>query len=332
VSKYKNTRNRMRLLAVIEILDDYCFKRLPISLEKIVEILDKDYGILTERKAVMRDIKVIRDMTDYSVDYDKNSKGYIVANKTTLNMEDMEIIKKALIAGKFISKEDTKKILEKIKKGSSRGTKIENSLKFENEELNEIINLINDAMSKNRKIKFDYIKINNELKEFMEKENCIVSPYYLVWYEDLYYLLGNYKENIISHYRVDRIKNIEILQDERLQIPNVTDGFKGFNSFEYLRKVVGMSSGEDRRVQLRVKQEYIGKVRDKFGDRIWRSKSRNEAKDIVINVDIIYNKEFISWILSFGNGIEVLWPESIRKEIIAKVEKLANLYGINSKK
>ena len=77
------------------------------------------------------------------------------------------------------------------------------------------IEIINEAISKNKKIGFQYLTYdkNGDPITRMNGFEYIVSPYYLINNYGRYYLLCNYrsKYQLLQNFRVDYMKNINIL-------------------------------------------------------------------------------------------------------------------------
>ena len=59
--------------------------------------------------------------------------------------------------------------------------------------------------------------VDKEQIQKKDGEKYIVSPYYLTWNNENYYLIGvDEKSKEIRHYRVDRMKQIEVSENERI--------------------------------------------------------------------------------------------------------------------
>ena len=79
-----------------------------------------------------------------------------------------------------------------------------------------------------------------------------MSPWALTWDDENYYLIAYDEEaDCIKHFRVDKIKNIRILDKKR----SGRDKFKEFNLPEYAKMSFSMFGGEKKRVKLAFKDE-----------------------------------------------------------------------------
>lgn len=86
-----------------------------------------------------------------------------------------------------------------------------------NESIYYIVDDIHNAISHNRRIRFEYLQWN--LQKEMEKRKDVryeVNPWALTWDNENYYLIAYVAaEDMIKHYRVDKMRNIELLDAKR---------------------------------------------------------------------------------------------------------------------
>lgn len=240
------------------------------------------------------------------------------------------------MTAKFIPKEDTQNIINDLlletglnrDKTLTKNIRIMDKVKSTNPDVISNIEKIREAIKKNQKIQFDYVKYDISKKLNIDKQSCIVSPYEDVWYQDYYYMLGNYSDDKISHYRVDRIRNIKLLKDKRKNISEIVGIGREFNATEYMSKLIGMSSGNEERVVIRFKNEYIGEVIDSLGEGVTILK--DGLSHFTLSARVLVNKKFTRWVLGFGDGALVKSHDNLRNEIIKSVQCQADLYQIET--
>jgi len=315
----------------MKLLEEYCNDDQGLTMDRIIQYLENESGQTFERKAIYRDIDVINEITDLQVNRKAGLKAYRVKKENALTKEEIEIITNSLLTAKFISQEDTKEIIRKLHQlaGLSRDksiTKIrlQDRIKNQNSHVIKNIEMIREAIRNNRKIQFDYVKYDIHKEMHTEKEKCIISPYENAWYQDFYYLLGCFAENKISHYRVDRIMNLKILEIERKSMSEIMGRGKEFNIAEYMSKLVGMSSGYEENVVIKFKNEYLGEVIDTLGDKV----SIGEAgpDDFLLRARIMINKKFYRWVLGFGAGAVIEKPDTVKQEIFHRIRQQVDNY------
>lgn len=334
--------SRERLLRVLRLLEKYSNSEQGITMDQILQELTKEDTEQTfERKAIYRDLDIISELTELKVIRKAGVKKYKVLRKNTLTQEEVEIITNSLLTAKFISKEETEEIITKLHRlvGHSRDKslpKIRLDYRVKNEDIDVIQNIkrIRDAIKQNKKIRFDYVKYSVNVKQEglnqegvipkIEKENCVVSPYENVWYQDFYYLLGCFEEKKISHYRIDRMENIQILGEKRKNISEILGPGREFNVAEYMSRIVGMSSGYEEHVKLRFRNEHLSEVIDRFGNKV-RIKQEG-SEHFLMRAKLVINKKLKHWVLSFGSGVVVLQPDELRKEISEMIQDQVKNY------
>ena len=180
-----------------------------------------------------------------------------------------------------------------------------------------IINIdkISKAILKEKIIKFDYYPAY--LKK--EKMKCEVMPYGVNWDNDKCYLIGkDVEDDKIITYRIDRLENVLITEKEG-KIPD------DFNLEEYVARSWKMFHGEPQEVILCFDNFLLPLVKDKFEPGYYEIIERNE-NEFIIKTTIIGIKGLKIWLLSLGDDVEVIKPESLKKEIIETAKKVLEKY------
>lgn len=300
-------------------------------LDKLEKVSERSY----ERKAIYNDIGVLNTLTDLNIHYDRRLRAYSVSKSNVFSKEEIEIITNAVLTAKFISHQETSHIINEFHgltgyfqdRAALNNIRIEDRIKITQVDVAINIKAIREAIKCNKKIQFDYSKYNTHKDFVIEKHDCIVSPYEDVWYQDFYYMLGNFEDKKISHYRVDRMKDIKILDLPRKSINEVMGNYQGFNLAEYMSKNIGMSSGKEDFVTIKFRGEQIGEIIDNLGDKVSVIEDNTDYFTLRARVNI--NKKFVKWILSFGDNAYVLKPKSLREEVEQSAERLYESYRMN---
>jgi predicted DNA-binding transcriptional regulator YafY len=326
--------NRERLLAVMRILEKCGIEQKRITAEQIVDQLERESGQSVNRKAIYRDIDAISASTGLEIEGKPGGHGYLVKRSDALTRGEVEVITKAMHRARFITRAETDAVIKKLHRlaGLAREqTKPDTTIlldpaKLPKEDVIKNIELIKKAIKDNKKLQFDYVKYNTSKKLAVEKENCLVSPYECVWYQDYYYLLGSYDGQRLSHYRVDRMARIRSTPDSRKSLTEITGSRRGFDVYGYLGKMVGMASGREAGVEIRFDNTCVGEVIDALGENV--AISRDGPEHFILKTRVLLNKKFTKWILGFGAGAVVIRPEELRQEIVQTLARQAESYRI----
>lgn len=129
--------------------------------------------------------------------------------------------------------------------------------KSENVALFYNIEIIDEAITRNRKIKFDYNKYGLD-KKLHRSARHIASPYQMILHNQRYFLMA-YQEKWqhISYFRLDRITNIELLEDVATDLRSI-DGYK--NGIDYKRfssALPYMFSDEPEQITFAIDDEWM---------------------------------------------------------------------------
>ncbi|MBQ9607746.1 MAG: WYL domain-containing protein, partial [Lachnospiraceae bacterium] len=137
--------------------------------------------------------------------------------------------------------------------------------------------------------------------------------YYMIAFDDL--------SREIKHYRVDKMDQIDIIDEKR-------EGkglFKDFDVASYARVNFGMYQGEIKKVSIEFPDEMCGVFIDRFGKDISFIKSGSGRSRL--NVDVAVSNQFFGWIMSLGPDVKITAPD----EVVAEIAKAARRFAANYK-
>lgn len=325
---------KLKLLYILELLENESDEAHPVSLEDILRYL-RARGITAERKSIYKDIAVL---TAYGYDILKkggSTSGWFLGVRQ-FELAEIRLLCDAVQAATFISPKKTSRLLEKICTLVSRSQAetirhqiyVENRLKSANEGLYYTIDKLHTAIQNAAKVSVLYrrrIIAQENTMAFSEKEH-IVSPYALIWSNDHYYLVGNnanYDNLMIM--RIDRIKHVQILENERGRPLSEVSAYKtGFDSADYVNKHFYMFSGEPKPIELICKNELIENILDKFGENA--NIRKHGQNNFLLKADVAVSGGLVSWIMQFGDAICVKSPLELRNMILDKAEQIRAVY------
>lgn len=139
-----------------------------------------------------------------------------------------------------------------------------------NKELFYTIEVLDEAISKGLQVKFLYNeygtdkKLHHRLNEDGQAREYVINPYTMVANSGKYYLICNYdKYDNLSHYRLDRISNIELLDTPRKPREQV-QGLVGLDVAQYMAEHIYMFDGKSIRARFEMPRYLISDVLDFF--------------------------------------------------------------------
>ncbi len=150
-----------------------------------------------------------------------------------------------------------------------------------------------------------------------------IHPYYLKQFNNRWFLFAyNETQNAISNISLDRISKIKEKQQEFIEN-------KKIDFQEYFDDVVGVTVNEEEKAEkvlLQISKELCPYIETKPIHGSQKIKERNN-KGVLFEFLLQINYELISLILSFGEEVTVIEPESLRNTLKNKVRKLLENYS-----
>lgn len=182
----------------------------------------------------------------------------------------------------------------------------------ENKELFYTIDILDEAISKGKKVSFVYNSYGTDKKLHPKrKEKYIVNPYRMAATNGRYYLICNYdKYDTLSNYRIDRITGIKMLDENRKPVRELKE--REINLPKHMAEHLYMFAGESIHAKFKAQNHIIDQIIDWFGFSPRMTKLNED--ECIVEVDV--NKEaFFWWSMQYGLHIEVLEPLDIRERV-----------------
>lgn len=325
----KSANQKIKILYLLKIFLENTDEEHGMTLKELEEALAV-MGVKAERKTLYDDIETLRL---FGVDIEKR-KGIAVTYHVVsrdFELPELKLLIDAVQSSKFISEKKSRELIDKLSSLMSRfdATKLQrqvyvaNRVKSDNETIYYGVDEIHEAINENKKISFLYFEWNEKKEKVLRHEGkrYIVSPHALTWDDENYYMIGyDSDEEKIKHYRVDKMQKIALIDEKR-------DGdelFCGFDMALYSKKTFGMFGGIEESVTLRCKNRLAGVVIDRFGEDVTFLKSGNEHFEVHVKVHV--SPLFFGWVLNFGDGIEIISPDSVRGEFRTLLESTVSKY------
>ena len=314
---------KLYIMYILEILKKYSDDRHRLRQQDIIDIMKKDYDVSCERKAVARNISDLQEL-GYDIETDG---GYYLAER---DFEDSELrlLIDSVLASKYIPARQAKDLVDRLAAQSNIYFKkqvrhVSNIEKMEHTagQLFYTIEVLSQAIEDNRKVKLFYNRYD-ETKTLKKtgREKHLVNPYQIVVANGRYYLIGNIdKYDNSTHFRVEKISDVEITDMAVKPVREVEEFKNGLNLPKHMAEHVYMFSGKSQLVRLRVSESGINDVIDWLGSDIQITR---ESKDTLL-VDVTANPQAMKyWAVQFGEKVEILLPETLREEVRELVAKI----------
>ena len=284
-----------------------------------------DYGLKVDRRTVYSAVDTLKQL-DYDISsYDENKHGYYLRTRL-FEPSEIHLLTDAVYSLRSVPQKQTSDIVNRLQSvlsvyrrnsfkhlfSANIGKKTENHFAFYN------IAILDEAITKRCKVAFIYMQygLNKRLAP-RKKEKYVVSPYGIVCDNQRYYLICLKEgKDEISYYRIDLMRDIEMLDEKISKKPSEAD-------LASTRKVVYAFAGRPENIVLRCDNAIIGGFIDRFGTEphITRyDENRFDAEFHAVPQGVLY------WTMQYLDQIEIIAPESLRQTAIKMLK--SNRYGV----
>lgn len=325
----KSSNQKLKLLYLLKMLNEKTDEDNTMTINDMIAELDR-YGITAERKSIYDDLEALRH---YGLDIaSRKSKttDYFVASRL-FELPELKLLVDAVQCSKFVTHKKSNELIKKIESLAShqqaqslhRQVYVSNRVKTINESIYYNVDSIHEAIAENKKVSFKYFDFDIKKEKVFRKkgDKYIVSPYALSWDDENYYLVTfSTKYNDFTHYRVDRMSEIELIEEQRDPLPDK----EHFDIAEYTKKVFNMFGGEEVVVQLEFDNSLVNAVIDRFGKEIMIGKSDDEHFTIWIKVAV--SSTFYAWLSQFGNKVKVCSPQTVVNQYKNCLKEIISVY------
>ncbi len=352
---------KILILDILKILQEHTDSEHGISQNTIKEILEKDYKLKVDRKTIKRNIE---NLIEYGERNDAKEILYETTSRKNKNQSsgkekdidvvtnfayvhdfthgELRLIIDSILFSRHIATSQKEELIKKLEDLSSKyfnsrlnHIRIMGNDEPKNQDIFYNIEILDEAISKSKQVAFNYcryvldknssISLQPQVSEDGSVREYIVNPYHIVASNGRYYLICNYNRfDNLSHYRLDRIKNIRILDEIRKPMEKIKGLEYGLNLQKHMAEHIYMYGGPSITAGIRFKKEILSEFVDWFGTEDLRFS--DESKD-EITVWVSVNKVAMKkWALQYGLHVKVIAPKTLVDEIREDIDKVSNKY------
>lgn len=326
---YATANKKMLNMLILDILKEYSDADHRLTQQEIIRLLKSNYDMECDRRSVKNNLLYLKEL-GYEISMDD---GYYLVEREFEDAELRMLIDSVLFS-KQLTQKQAKDLIEKLRKQGNRyfSAKVSHisnlpDLQYaDNKQIMYALDAVNDAITERKKISFIYNSYGTDFQLHPRREKpYIVSPYQMVANNGHFYLIANYdKYDNISHYRLDKMTCVKILNDKVKPQKAIKDFSHGFSLPKHMAEHIYMFSGPSVRVKLLAPADMMNELIDWLGKDFIVRKADNDEK-IIITLNCNEESMFY-WALQYGPYVEVLEPESLRSRIAESIKKMAKKY------
>ena len=217
----KNKNQRLKLLYLKQILEEYTDAEHGITMERILELMSMR-GIKAERKSIYEDMDALINDLDMDIQRPSGRDFTYRLNSRLFDIAELKLIIDSVQSSKFLSEKSSREIIKHLSTLCSRHEAnqlhrdviLANRIKNEEDLISNNVGNINAAIFAGEQISYKYFDYNIHKRKVYRKNGkpYQVSPYALVYSDENYYMLAYAEEHgEVRPYRVDRMEGVKVL-------------------------------------------------------------------------------------------------------------------------
>ena len=324
---------KLALLYLLEILKTKSDRAHPLRQTDLAAILDSDYGISLERKAISRNLSLLKEA---GAEIETTHDGVYFLNREFEDLE-LRLLIDSIHYSRYISQNHASSLVKRlIAKGSPDFQKrVSSFYAFDaihhdrTPSLFYHLGLLEEAIQKNRRVAFyhsAYCVDGQQKPVFPEK--TVADPMYLVVRRDHYWLIGckvDPEDQLAAlNWRIDRITDLVILDEPRTDLRKTP--FAEITLDEYLSAKPELKQGKIERMQFALNEHFLDELVDVFGSSYQIiSRSGEDGDELVVSLKANV-REAQDFALKMAGCVELLTPNNVRTRLQRDANLLCKTY------
>lgn len=337
---------KLIIINILDILRKKTDAEHRLSQTEIGEILRKEYDMEVDRRSIKNNLMNLIEWgypLSYTEKLRKNKRGEeeLLLSDWYLEREfddsELRLLIDSLLFSKHVPYKQCKKLIEKIEglsncyfKSKMKHIRALSEGKERNSDLFFTIEVLDEAIGEGKQVEFEYHEYGTDKKLHPRKDKdgsprkYRFNPYQMVVANGRYYLIGNLdRYDNVSHYRLDRIKKIRLLEDSRIKpASELKELQNGLDLPMHMAEHIYMFSGKSDAVTFRVTKAMINDVMDWFGSEVRFFDEDESEVTATVRVNLQAMKY---WAMQYACCVKVLSPpelvDKIRDELTVAAEK-----------
>ena len=302
-------------ICLLEVLKEYSDAEHILPMREIIAKMQSLYGIKIDRRTVYGAVALLIELGyDISL-YEDNGVGYYLRERE-LEQSEVLLLTDAVYSFPFIPARQTEQLVQKLQKQLSvhqrkkyrhltvarQGHKTGNRQVFWN------IEQLDEAITRKKKVTLDYLHYGYDKRQH-PTATYTLSPYEMVYTNEHYYLICVPDHDPHTRlYRIDRMKDIQILDDPRCEAV----------ARQEAQNAVYAYVGAPERIVMYCDRAILDDVIDRFGTEV-QIRERDENTFTASFTAPPRGVKF--WALQYLPYVEVVEPAWLREEIIESLGK-----------
>ena len=308
----KSDNQKLKIFYILDYLEAYSNEKNPVRASDLISMLDRNHNIRCDRKTVYSDIAALQEYGVDIVSLPGKNGGYYIASRN-FELPELKLLIDAVQSSRYLTEKKSRELIEKLcsqcneqdAKLMRRTVLVSGRVKSMNETIYYNVDAIQEAIAQNKQISFRYFDWDFGGKRKYRDKEYLASPYGLCQDNENCYLLAFSSRYGVTSYRVDRMTDIQLTEENRIPCPELT----GKALHDHANRLFQMYSGDALDVKMRFHRSLLNVVIDRFGKDTMLIPDGEDHFNFTVKVAI--SPMFLSWIIGFGNKAKILYPQSV---------------------
>ena len=316
ITEMENKSNKGRLLFLLRYLQQNTDDQHLVTTPALLSVLESA-GYPVDRKTLYDDINVLKEDFDIDIITEKHRGNEYFIGGREFELPELKLLIDAVASSRFISAKESRKLIDKLSSQASIWQKgdlkpritIGERIKAPETRIYYTIDRLNSAIKHRKQVRFQYTEYDSRRRKILRNGGEVYtnSPYDCLWNDDKYYLIGySEKHQGLVTFRIDRIVNLEILEEKSLPKP------RNYRISDFANKVFRMYDGTLQEVELFCKEPMMKQLVDHFGTDFEVLPAEEGYFTAKIKVSV--SRTFFSWLFQFGSDVRIIGPEQVREQ------------------
>ena len=322
-----NKTSKIKVLYLLKILQEETDAEHGVTMAGIIERLG-EYKVSAERKSVYKDIKTLREFGVDVKTYQRNPGEYGLDTRN-LSAAELMLIADAVQSCRAISDRQAKLLIDKVKTLAmkldrpklNRTIHVVGRVKTSHECVLKTVDAVHEAIRLKCKVSFVYMYMGADGKRRAahQGEPRVVTPV-AVSYDNGFYYLSAYSDEhaMIVEYRLDRMKNFAVLEDEPAAD---NDAVKSYKPEDGTVAIFGRFTGNEQQAVLKAAPSKLEIITDRFGAAVVSTEAQ-EDESALANVRVCVSQQFFGWVAGMGGAVTIAGPQNLVDEYRAYLRSL----------
>ena len=325
---YTAESKKLALIRILQILREYSDFDHPMTQDDIAKKLSNDYGIEIERKAIGRNIALLKE-AGFEIE---SGRGGSYLDVRDFDDSELRMLIDGVLSSKHITAKHSKDLIDRLSKLSNKYFRshikhvysVNDWSKTDNQALFLNIDLIDEAIENHLQIQYEYNKYGVD-KKLHKSSFSRVSPYQLILHNQRYYLMGysDYWGNMVFQ-RLDRMTNMKISNRKAIPLKSIAGYENGMDFKRISSSMPYMFPDNFEQIEFIADAGIVDQIYDWFGE----GADMKDLGDGKVKVRVYASTGAIEyWAMQYLNFVEVTSPAALREKIKENIKKAAEKYN-----